>query len=82
MSTAISALAPFVAQVSEVKIQREHRRSASTRAEELVSLLLEAKPCQTLTSDPRSKAYAQGEWVITYDRKGIEGLQTVIDDFV
>lgn len=82
MSTAISALAPFIAQVSEVKIQREHRRSASTRAEGLASLQLEAKSCQTPTSDPISKAYVQGECVITYDRKGIEGCQIVIDDFI
>lgn len=41
-----------------------------------------AKSCQTPTSDPISKACVQGERVITYDRKGIEGLQMVIDDFV
>lgn len=74
MSTAISALAPFIAQVSKVKILLEHRRSASTRAEGLPSLQLEAKSCQTPTSDPIYKANLQGECDITYDRKGIEAF--------
>lgn len=79
MSTAISALAPFIAQVSEVK---NPPSTASTRAEGLASLQLEGKSCQTPTSDPVSKAYVQGERVITYDRKGIGGSQMVSDDFV